>query len=66
VRKVTVYTVKLLALLLSNLVRRALVYTTGVQRYSLPLNITITVITGRLKNITIKPLIRNPLWIHVL
>jgi hypothetical protein len=56
----------LLALLLSNPGRRALVHTIGVQRYSSPLNITITVIAGRLKNVTKKPLIGNPLWIHAL
>jgi hypothetical protein len=56
--------VKLLALLLSNPARRALVHTMGVQRYSSPLNTTIVGVARRLKNITTKPLIGNPLWVY--
>jgi hypothetical protein len=56
--------VKLLALLLSNPARRALVHTIGVQRYSSPLNTIIAGVAGRLKNIITKPLIGNPPWVH--
>jgi hypothetical protein len=63
-RKVIAHVVKLLALLLSNPARRALVHTIGVQRYSSPLNTIIAGVARRLKNITTKPLIGNPPWVH--
>jgi hypothetical protein len=63
-RKVVAYTTKLLALPINSLVRKALVYARGVQRHLLPLDTTIAAVTRRLKNITTRPLLENPPWIH--
>ena len=63
-RKVVAHATKLLALPIDNPVRKALVYTRGVQRHLSPLDRTITAVTGRLKNITTRPLLENPPWIH--
>jgi hypothetical protein len=63
-RKVVAHATKLLALPIDNPVRKALVYARGVQRHLSPLDTTIAALTGRLKNITTRPLLENPPWIH--
>jgi hypothetical protein len=63
-RKVTAHAAKLLALPIENPVRKALVFATGVQRYSSPLDTTIAAMAKRLKNVTTRPFIGNPPWIH--
>jgi ribonuclease HI len=63
-RKVVAHATKLLALPIDNPARKALVYARGVQRHLSPLDTTIAAVTGRLKNITTRPLLENPPWIH--
>jgi hypothetical protein len=59
-RKVVAHITKLLALLIDNLVRKALVYARGVQRHLSPLDAIITAVARRLKNIVTRPLLENP------
>jgi hypothetical protein len=63
-RKVTAHVVRLLALPIDNPVRKSLDRATGVQRYSSPLDTTIAAMAGRLNNVTTKPFLENPPWIH--
>ena len=59
-RKVTIYAIKVLILLIDNSVRKTAVRVQSIRRYASPLSTILAIAVGTIRNIVVRPLLKNP------